>query len=180
MYHVADKDILSPMDNPPGLKSGMQFHPNMDIYKSDPKYAATYMEIPSRDTNVPLRDMEPERDQSSVKEQHRVPTKHSVPSSDSVKPESPKLLHSAPYEKPPSTVKQATPEKEVIPAPILMECSGSTSFTIDFSDNKPKKKSSGTPGSLSEFLPSKIRRSFRQRLEGKSLSLKDSKVSVYI
>ena len=97
----------------------------MNKYKTDPKYAVTYMEIPQHDAISPEKDFSfgvkqpnTEKDQS---DSDKSPTKSET---EAVQP--------------------------------------GMAFTIDFSDDTKKKKVT-MDNSLSQFLPNKVRRSFKSR-----------------
>jgi hypothetical protein len=82
-----------------------------------------------------------------------------------------------------ATSPQKSIAEDVQPSPTKMpikmpEGGASTAFTVDFGEESPKKAMSGK--SLSEFMPSKIRKSFKDRKEkaistkGKEVTSKDS------
>ncbi|XP_064603884.1 centrosomal protein of 170 kDa protein B-like isoform X3 [Liolophura sinensis] len=113
-------------------------------YKSDPKYSQRYMEIPARDTDPDL--------ESPV---HPTMNNDSVLSKDSLSPDV----------SPNQDKREVSVEKSLSSQPTTKTHDTSAmAFTVDLGDEKPSKKMNMS-GSLSEFVPSKIRRSFRERLE---------------
>lgn len=113
-------------------------------YKSDPKYSQRYMEIPARDTDPDLA--------SPV---HQTVNNDSVLSKDSLSPD----------DSPNQDRREVSVEKSLSSQPVpKAHDTSAMAFTVDLGDEKPSKKMNMS-GSLSEFVPSKIRRSFRERLE---------------
>ena len=117
--------------------------PDMEKYRTDPKYSTTYMEIPHRDSAPPERDKNtPARSLSSSL------SKDSL-FSDAGK----KTTPDTPGERAVKAV--AGGDDPGHPDPVGL------AFTVDFSDDKKLNMA----GSLSEFVPSKIRKNFRERME---------------
>ncbi|XP_041353126.1 centrosomal protein of 170 kDa-like isoform X3 [Gigantopelta aegis] len=139
---TGSKNAAPHCDRPQCLPLGQDEQAKMEKYRTDPKYSTTYMEIPHKDTA-------PERDKDTPP--------HSMSSSiskDSLFSDASKLnTPDTPSDK---VVRQGPGGEE----PGHADTTG-LAFTVDFGDDKKLNMS----GSLSEFVPSKIRKNFRERME---------------
>ena len=105
----------------------------MNKYKTDPRYATTYMEIPQRDGGpTPPRG---EAGAGGGSGRHTPPEKDVPP----------------PVSAPPA------------PAAAAAAAAGPMAFTVDLGDDVGGAPKLNMKNSLSEFLPHKVRRSFRSR-----------------
>ena len=102
----------------------------MNKYKTDPRYATTYMEIPQRDGGPTPRG---EAGAGGGSGRHTPPEKD-VP-----------------------------PPVSAPPAPAAAAAAGPMAFTVDLGDDVGGAPKLNMKNSLSEFLPHKVRRSFRSR-----------------
>ena len=115
---------------------------DMNKYKSDPQYSTTYMEIPQKDTS-------PEKDGDGKSlTPEKTSSKHTLAKEDSNKEQD---LHSPldEDESPPKTPS----EKSAVPM----------AFTVDLGDDMFGAPKISMNDSLSQFLPHKVRKSFRSR-----------------
>lgn len=124
----------------------------LEKYKQDPKYACRYMEISHKDL---------------IESENLLACRGSLSSSISkdslISPDSRKgslEIISDIGKKQPSSERELSVEKTDVVSSKVAD-GGGTAFTVELGDMKPRKWNAS--GSLSEFMPSKIRRSFRER-----------------
>ncbi|CAI9734797.1 Hypothetical predicted protein [Octopus vulgaris] len=122
---------------------------NLEKYKNDPKYACTYMEISHRDFELENNSACRGSLSSSI-------SKDSLVSHDSRKGS---LEISSDHGKKQSSSERELSVEKTEPVNKVADAGG-TAFTVEIGEQKPRKWNS-----LSEFMPSKIRRSFRERSE---------------
>lgn len=122
---------------------------NLEKYKNDPKYACTYMEISHR-------DFEQENNSACRGSLSSSISKDSLVSHDSRKGS---LEISSDHGKKQSSSERELSVEKTEPVNKVADAGGTT-FTVEIGEQKPRKWNS-----LSEFMPSKIRRSFRERSE---------------
>lgn len=134
---------------------------DMDKYKTDPQYATTYMEIPQRDegseSSTPTKPVSPSNFQ---KNGERTPSGED-------------LRHNHDIHTPPE--KDVGPGKDKAPAEAPM------AFTVDLGDDIGGAPKLNMKHSLSEFLPHKVRKSFRSRsIKSRRNSEDKEEVSLFI